>query len=117
MSRPKGSKNKKKAVETPKAVEIEQKKPEIQPEIVEKPKVENVKIVDHEIVVEDDPRLPDKSLFRVDEAAQYFDVAARTIYLWIEHGILNAEKYGGTIRIPRISILGCRFKSRFNPMM
>ena len=88
-------------------------------------KVENVKIVEPEIVVEDDPRLPDKSLFRVDEAAQYFGVAARTIYLWVEHGILKAEKYKrkggndqrGIIRISRASILGCRFKARFDPML
>lgn len=101
MARPKGSKNKKKVVETPEAVET----------------VEKVVIVEPEIIVEDDPMLPEKSLFRVDEAASYFNVAARTIYLWVEHGILKAEKYRGTIRISRASILGCRFRARLDPMM
>ena len=75
--------------------------------------------------VMDDPLLPKKSLFRVEEAAQYFGVARSTIYLWIDHGILKAEKYklnesipgGGMIRIPRASLLGCRFNARFDPML
>ncbi len=73
----------------------------------------------------DDPLLPQKSLFRVEEAAQYFGVAKSTIYLWIDHGILEAEKYkidrsrpgGAMIRIPRVSLLGCRFNAKFDPML
>ena len=65
----------------------------------------------------DDPLLPQKSLFRVEEAASYFDVTARTIYLWVDHGILSAEKYRGNIRISRASMLGCRFNARFDPML
>ncbi len=64
----------------------------------------------------DDPRLPDKSLFRVDEAAAYFDVARSTIYLWLDHGILKGEKYGGTVRISRESILNCRFNNQLKPL-
>ena len=49
--------------------------------------------------------LPDKQLFRVDEVATIFDVSRSTIYLWIAHGHLTAEKYVGTIRVTRKSIL------------
>ena len=61
--------------------------------------------------IPDDPRLPDKGLFRVDEAANYFQVSERTIRLWIDHNHLEAAKIVGTIRIPRNSILKCRFRS------
>jgi len=64
----------------------------------------------------DDPRLPNKSLFRIDEVATYFGVATSTIYLWIEHGILTAEKYRGTIRVPRESIVHCRLANRLHPV-
>ena len=72
----------------------------------------------------DDPLLPQKSLFRVEEAASYFGVAKSTIYLWIDHSILRAERYvnpethvSGTLRISRASMLSCRFNARFDPMM
>lgn len=57
----------------------------------------------------EDDLLPKKSLFRVDEAADYFQITNRCIYRWIEHGILQAEKIQGCVRIPRKSILACRF--------
>lgn len=53
--------------------------------------------------------LPNKDLFRIDEAAAYFSVTDRTIRLWIEHGHLQSEKIIGSIRISRSSILKCRF--------
>ena len=56
----------------------------------------------------DDHRLPEKSLFRVDEVADYFGITDRTVRLWIEHGHLQSEKIVGTIRISRESILKCR---------
>jgi len=56
-------------------------------------------------------RLPQKDLFRVDEVAIYFGVSRSVIYLWIDHGHLNAEKLNGTLRIPRESILKFRIKS------
>ena len=71
----------------------------------------------------DDPLLPQKSLFRVEEASRYLDVSETTIKLWIDHGHLEAEKYKredqvrGMIRIPRISLLRCRFNARFDPML
>ena len=95
MARPKGSKNVK----------------------TKASKAEKAEVTVEEAQIEDDPLLVGKSLFRVDEAATYFDVSVRTIYLWVDHGILAAEKYRGTIRISRASILGCRFKARFDPML
>ncbi|MDY7038186.1 MAG: helix-turn-helix domain-containing protein [Thermodesulfobacteriota bacterium] len=65
---------------------------------------------------DDDPRLPDKSLFRVDEVAAYFGYKRDAIYRWIQHGILEAEQYPGNYRITREAILECRFKARFDPM-
>lgn len=59
----------------------------------------------------DDYGLPPKKLFRIDEVARYFNVSERTIRLWIEHGHLNHEKIVGTIRIPRESIIQCRFNN------
>lgn len=66
---------------------------------------------DTEGIEQDDPRLPNKSLFRIDEVAKYFDVTERTIYLWIQHGHLKKEKVVGTVRISRESILSCRFNT------
>ena len=62
--------------------------------------------------IEDDHRLPDKSLFRLDEVADYFSVTERTIRLWIDHGHLAGEKIVGSVRVPRESILRCRFNVR-----
>jgi len=59
--------------------------------------------------------LPQKPLLRVDEVSQYFDVARSTIYLWIDHGILEAEKIRGVIRITRESIVKCRLASKIVP--
>jgi excisionase family DNA binding protein len=55
-------------------------------------------------------KLPDKELLRVEEVANYFSVTNRTIYLWIEHGHLEAERtvMGRSIRITRESALKCR---------
>jgi excisionase family DNA binding protein len=54
-------------------------------------------------------KLPEKELLRVDEVAEYFSVTSRTIYLWIEHGHLEAEKTPTKmIRITRESVLKCR---------
>ena len=60
--------------------------------------------------------LPEKPLWRVDEVAAHFDVTRQTIYLWIDHGLLEAEKYKGCIRIPRESIENFRLSSRMKPM-
>lgn len=58
----------------------------------------------------DDTFLPKKDLFRIDEAAKYFDCEERTVRLWIQHGKLEAETVPGGTRIPRNSILRCRIK-------
>ncbi len=53
--------------------------------------------------------LPDKTLLRVEEVADFFSVTCRTIYLWIEHGHLEAERTPGkSIRILRESVKNCR---------
>ena len=59
--------------------------------------------------------LPKKPLWRVDEAASHFDVTRQTIYLWIDHGLLQAEKLNGVIRIPRESIMEFRLSSKIDP--
>lgn len=47
--------------------------------------------------------LPNKALLRPDEVAEYYSVDVRTVYLWIEEGIIqNAIRVTKkTIRIPR----------------
>jgi excisionase family DNA binding protein len=71
----------------------------------------NVKNDDNidEIDKKSDHGLPKKELFRVEEVAEYFGVTERTIRLWIEHGHLDKEKIVGIVRVPRRSILRCRF--------
>ena len=59
--------------------------------------------------VKDDPMLPNKSLFRIDEVMQYFGIAESTVRLWIDHGHLTSEKIVGSTRVTRDSILRCRF--------
>lgn len=60
--------------------------------------------------------LPQKPLLRVDEVATYFDVTEKTIYLWIDHGLLEAEKYKRVIRITRASIEKFRLASKLSPL-
>ena len=45
--------------------------------------------------------LPDKKLLRPDEVAAFWSVSVKTIYRWIDIGILDAVKKGGTIRVPK----------------
>jgi excisionase family DNA binding protein len=45
--------------------------------------------------------LPDKPLLRPDEVAKFWSVSVKTIYRWIDTGIIQAVKKGGTVRIPR----------------
>ncbi len=51
--------------------------------------------------------LPNKALLRPDEVADYFSVDVRTVYLWIEEGVIqNAVKITKkTIRIPREEVI------------
>jgi len=60
--------------------------------------------------------LPDKDLLRVDEVARYFGISRSTVYLWIDHGILIAEKYRGVIRVPREAVRKCRMGHRIEPL-
>ena len=59
--------------------------------------------------------LPNKDLFRIKEVADYFSVTRRCIYLWIKAGDLEIEKINGISRIPRESILKCRFRKQETP--
>ena len=45
--------------------------------------------------------LPSKTLLRPDEVAAFWSVSVKTIYRWIDLGILKAVKKGGTVRVPR----------------
>lgn len=63
-----------------------------------------------------DKTVPEKPLFRVDEVAAYFDVSRSVVYLWIDHGLLEAEKYHGTIRIPRESVVNFRLTNKMSPL-
>lgn len=60
--------------------------------------------------------IPNKPLFRVNEVADLLDVSKQTVYLWIDHGLLEVEKYNRTIRVPRESIINFRLRSRHNPL-
>ena len=46
--------------------------------------------------------LPEKELLRPEEVADFWSVSVKTIYRWIDLGIIPAEKKGGTVRIRRI---------------
>jgi len=43
--------------------------------------------------------LPEKSLLRPDEVADFFKLSPKTIYGWIDQGKLEAFKVGGSVRI------------------
>ena len=45
--------------------------------------------------------LPAKQLLRPDEVAAFWSVSVKTIYRWIDLGILEGVKKGGTVRVPR----------------
>ncbi len=55
--------------------------------------------------------LPEKSLLRPDEVAQFWRVSVKTVYRWIDMGIISAVKKSGTIRVPREKIKGVRSES------
>jgi excisionase family DNA binding protein len=52
--------------------------------------------------------LPAKSLLRPDEVAEFWRVSTKTIYRWIDIGILEAVKKGGTLRITREEAEKCK---------
>ena len=57
-----------------------------------------------------------KSLYRVDEVAEYFNVNRSTVYRWIDNGVLKSEKYVKTIRISRESIEQLREDCKHDPV-
>lgn len=50
----------------------------------------------------------EKKMLRVQEVADFLDVSRSTIYLWIDNGLLEVEKYRGVIRVPRESLANFR---------
>lgn len=51
------------------------------------------------------PDLPEKTLLRPDEVAEFFSVSPQTIYSWCDVGTLDAVKINGTMRIYRQSVV------------
>ena len=45
--------------------------------------------------------LPNKKYLRPDEVAALWSVSVKTVYRWIDIGIIPGVKKGGTVRIPR----------------
>jgi excisionase family DNA binding protein len=45
--------------------------------------------------------LPDKDLLRPDEVAKFWRVSVKTIYRWIDIGVMPGVKKGGTVRVPK----------------
>jgi excisionase family DNA binding protein len=45
--------------------------------------------------------LPDKDLLRPDEVAKFWRVSVKTVYRWIDIGIMPGVKRGGTVRVPK----------------
>lgn len=95
MARLKGSKNKKKAVKVIKKPEIQEKKPEIQPEVIEKPLPE----------IKDTSGLEDRPYFSLDEVARHLGVQERDALLWFNHGHLKGIDDRGLRRVSRASII------------
>lgn len=46
-------------------------------------------------------KLPKKEMLRPDEVAAFWRVSVKTIYRWVDMGIIGGVKKVGTIRIPR----------------
>ena len=80
------------------------KQPEIVENVAETVEKEPIEEQDHGF---DPVNLPKKDWLRIDEVAKHFDVKERTIRNWIEQDKIEAKKIGGTIRIPRESVLSC----------
>lgn len=59
--------------------------------------------------------LPNKALLRVDEVADFFGVTKKTIYNWINDGVLPANKINGVIRIPREIVKSLMDESVYDP--
>ncbi len=50
--------------------------------------------------------LPDKTLLRPDEVAEFFDLSVKTIYNWVEAGVLKGSNpKGRSLRIFRQSVI------------
>jgi excisionase family DNA binding protein len=48
--------------------------------------------------------LPDKELLRPDEVAKYLSVTRKTVYLWVDSGILEAVRVCKLLRIRRTEV-------------
>lgn len=45
--------------------------------------------------------LPDKKYLRPDEVAAFWRVSVKTVYRWVEMGVMDGVKKGGTLRISK----------------
>jgi excisionase family DNA binding protein len=52
--------------------------------------------------------LPNKPMLRPDEVATFWRVSVKTIYRWIDLGIIPGVKKGGTVRVPREEAAQCK---------
>jgi excisionase family DNA binding protein len=58
------------------------------------------------------PDLPQKTLLRVDEVARFFNINKKTVYGWVDMGILQAcNPNGGSLRVFRESVMGLMKRS------
>lgn len=48
--------------------------------------------------------IPNRSFFRVPEAAAILEVAVPTIYMWVREGRMEALRLGELVRIPKAEI-------------
>ena len=82
--------------------------------VKERPRKKSEKPAENEEIkaetVEDDPLLPNKAHFRIDEVMEYFDMSRDTINRMVEHGklICLQERPGAMRRFSRVEILRCR---------
>jgi excisionase family DNA binding protein len=48
--------------------------------------------------------LPEKKYLRPDEVAAFWSVSVKTIYRWVDMGVLEAVKVGGCLRVSRDAV-------------
>jgi len=64
-------------------------------------------------IIED---VPEKDLYRINEAADYFNVSEESIRLWIDHGHLELEIEKGIRKVTWDSMLACQFNGHFKTL-
>jgi excisionase family DNA binding protein len=49
--------------------------------------------------------LPDKTLLRPDEVAEFLSVSVKTVYRWYHAGVIDGTKFQRSLRIYRESVV------------